>query len=96
MHTIAIGRASAMPRNRRKVNELNSSTIIIRCITSDNDILSHFREDITYNTGTAMFYPGILLYLTAPAVDINMLYRSSICFLCFSPIPDRSIYLSGL
>ncbi len=28
MHTIAIGRASAMPRNRRKVNELNSFTIV--------------------------------------------------------------------
>ena len=29
MHTIAIGIASAMPRNRRKVNELNSFTISI-------------------------------------------------------------------
>jgi len=29
MHTIAMGRASAMPRNRRKVNELNSFTINI-------------------------------------------------------------------
>ena len=27
MHTIAIGWASSMPRNRRKVNELNSFTI---------------------------------------------------------------------
>ena len=28
MHTIAIGMASSMPCNRRKVNDLNSFTII--------------------------------------------------------------------
>ncbi len=37
MHTIAMGRASAMPRNRRKVNELNSFTINC-CKYSDQHI----------------------------------------------------------
>ena len=54
MHTIAIGRASAMPRNRRKVNEINSFTIT-NTFTEETKMIKEAiekivqKEDLTYD-----------------------------------------------